>query len=118
MQPGEIGPKAGFGFGRVAQEAAEHPVVVALQHHPVLPFGNALRQKVDDPAAVRPAVDKIAHMHYRGGPVGCHVRRDQRMDALEQAKVAVDVADGIGAHVGGLRGVERPGALPPDPRDI
>ena len=74
--------------------------MIALQRHPGLARRRAVHQEADDARAFRPPVDQVAHMDDRRVSVARRraVCRDQPVNALQQGKLAVNVADGVGAH--------------------
>jgi hypothetical protein len=102
MQPGKLGPQAGFGVPGVNQEASEHPVMVALEDDPVRPTRDPCDEKVEDTPAVRATVDKVADMDHRARAVQGDVVGDQVMRGLEEVEMPVDIADGVKVHVSAL----------------
>ena len=108
-----------LGLG-VIQKQAEHPVMVALQNHPVFPARLPLAQMLDHARAVGATVDQIADMNHRCRAVAGDVGGNQAMRGLQQGKMAVDVTDGVGVHGGqfpeaGLGVARRAGGQPPAP---
>jgi len=111
MQPGHVRPQPRVLPGQIVQKGAEQPVVIAFQHGPVLPGGNAAAQKLDHPGAVRPPVHQITDMHDRPRPVPGLIAGYAVMGLFQQVQMAMNVADGIDVH--GVPLTEAPGVLHP-----
>lgn len=95
----------------VGQIQGKHAVVVAFDHQPVFARCHTRAQIFDDAATVGATIHQIAKMDDGRGAMAGLIGGDAVMRALEEVKVAVNVANGVAVHGAALN--ERPGVSHP-----